>query len=326
MDEQVQAARRRWLASGDPDDERRYLQARARAGSPVPRGCLEVAAYAGDPVAREELLAEGVHLEGPVAAGPWVSTLARLERFTVAVGVQAALGGLRHLLPALDGALERELAGRALDLATDARGAEREAALALVLRFEHERPTCYAPLTVQQRLLSAYYRLARALVTKPEHHAGVALRTGLAAAEDTHGYRAAIAAALVPWVLTLERGPAPLVVAEGHAGHADVLRLGEALPGPTARRLATDDLAPLAVLDEYLEALGWRRGRAGEWLHPARRQRLELEHERLVTRLAVAGSWRPVHCWSLTWRDSVQLFASDVVAEARRQASAPGPR
>ena len=55
MDAQLQDLRRRFAESGDPASERRYLLARVRAGSPVPRHCLEVAVHVGDRVALDFL-------------------------------------------------------------------------------------------------------------------------------------------------------------------------------------------------------------------------------------------------------------------------------
>lgn len=63
MDARLRELQRSWLASGSPDDERRYLRERQRTGA-IRWDTIEMAAFAGDPVAGS-LLGEDVYAYEP---------------------------------------------------------------------------------------------------------------------------------------------------------------------------------------------------------------------------------------------------------------------
>lgn len=109
-DESVRELERRWRQSGDPQDEGRWLLARARAGQ-LAQAALETAAWLGAPGAVHA--APGAAEPPPRPQDPWAGLLrwsARLDELlapTPAASHRAALAEGERLLLALSGPLGR---------------------------------------------------------------------------------------------------------------------------------------------------------------------------------------------------------------------------
>lgn len=299
MDSALRQLRARFEASGTDEDKAAYLRARVRAGAQDEEG-LRVGVWLGDEVAREV----GAELLGDAA-----------------VTLVASKSGFAKLLEGLPGGPDVQTralraaygaAARVCDL-EHAHRAVIEAILACgepptpeqVERARRTREAAIGPAgsAGNDALLVLGIESLEELVTRGwEERRHVMARNGLAysLSQDPRAgeVRAAVIAALLPWVYLRAVAPAPRARDAAPAqGAPDVFSAAAMTPAaakavlaraPAKRATATE---ARALIEAYLLALGWARKQTA-LVHPGGKLRVKLTERVLRLEVGGPGEWR----------------------------------
>ena len=307
MDGQLRQLRARFVASNSDEDKAAYLRARVRAGEQDEEG-LRVGVWLGDEVAREV----GAELLGDEA-----------------VTLVASKSGVVKLLEGLPGGPEVQTralraAWRTTAAVCEPEPAHRAAIEAIVACDEPPTPEQVARAREARAaigpaasaggamLLVLGIERLEALVTEGwDGRRHVLARNGLIYSLGRHArageVRAAVIAALLPWVYLRSAAPAarPAEGAPAEQGHEPNVFSAVAMTPAAAR--AVLELAPAkrptklearALVETYLRALGWehkvprRASSTLSFVHPDGQSRIQLTERVLRLEVGGPGAWR----------------------------------
>jgi len=297
VDPDLQLLAQRWLETGDPTHEQRYLQALREVGT-LRRRSVEVAAWLGDEVARR-LLAH----RGPLFRPP------------------PTLRSYLELLPG-DGEVKGRASLAVLELvAQRERAAEHELGQRVLRALDSEDPP-----TVE-RLLTA--RAGARRTTDALWRDMVQLGHDLLSDADAEPLAAALRQRLLPWVLVRPDPGGPLL--EG-LGRAPTIFAPDSMTPEAARAVLTvpaaypyDSAEGKELIGDYLLALGWKRGIGGVTAPGGQhRVKFDMTERRLALETKRGDGW--VETWPLP------LFLGEVAGrlvlqaeDALRAAAEPHP-